>query len=361
MNTAQPTSVEPTSKYPNLLGRLGKMTTHRDTILLEQSLLKTLAPLLGISDCSLFRTDENGQVVASIHHHRSKVLDESGAHRYIDKIEENRQVTQLDPEVQALLLNVKILGKPSHKIGPQGLATAYPIFGPKSLLGFFHFQRDHAPTIVEDASVRGVLEVFSNYFSLLDESQRDHLTGLQNRHALEHFIERLWSVIPQTRVSSNDPESRRHSNEQGYWLAVIDVDNFKSVNDTYGHIIGDEILLLVSRLLLSNMRNSDQVFRYGGEEFVAVVSAKTDEVAFRLLERIRESIESHVFPQVGNVTISIGFSHIQSDLLPEEVIRYADRALYHSKSTGRNMTHQYEALVRDGIFKAAVYGDADLF
>jgi diguanylate cyclase (GGDEF)-like protein len=361
LNSIGKPAAEPTSKYPNLLGRLGKMTAHRDTILLEQSLLKTLAPMLGVSDCSLFRANDDGQIIASIHHHRSKVIDENGAHRYINRMEENSQVTQLEPHVEGLLRNVRILSKASHQINPQGFTTAYPIFGAKNLLGVFLFQRETELSPIEDASVRGVLEVFSNYFSLLDESQRDHLTGLQNRHALERFIERLWAVMPQTRSHSESTDDRRQTNESGFWLAVIDIDHFKRVNDTFGHVIGDEILLLVSRLLLSNMRASDHVFRYGGEEFVAVIQAEDDEAALRMLERLRESVQNHMFPQVGNVTISIGFSRTQASLLPDEVLRSADKAMYHSKQEGRNQTHQYETLVRDGVFKSVTYGDADLF
>lgn len=352
---------EAAHRLPSLLGNLGLMTSQRDSQLLELSLLRTLSPVLGIVDCSLFRSDETGHVVGAVHHHRSKVVDAHGNHRYVDHMEEINQSIDLSPEMHGLLESARLLRRASHKIGQQGLSMVYPILSGSNFLGYFVFNRDAAPTPTEGASIRGVLEVYSNYFSLLDDSQRDHLTGLLNRQAMERYLTRLWAVMPQTRNNLTDEDGRRRSHRAGYWLAVIDIDHFKRVNDSFGHVIGDEILLLVSRLLGAALRNQDHLFRFGGEEFVAVIAADDDAAALSVMERVRKSIHEHLFPQVGRVTVSVGFSAANPVLLTEEVLSNADRALYYAKDQGRNQVHEYEHLVKTGVFQPVSYGDADLF
>ena len=296
---------EVSPRLPSLLGNLGHMTSQRDSQLLELSLLKTLSPVLGIVDCSLFRSDESGQVVGAVHHHRSKVVDTLGNHRYVDRMEEINQSIDLSPEMHGLLESARLLRRPSHKIGAQGLSMVYPILSGANFLGYFVFNREMAPTPTESASIRGVLEVYSNYFSLLDESQRDHLTGLLNRQAMDRYLARLWEVMPQTRANlADDEDGRRRGHRAGYWLAVIDIDHFKRINDSFGHVIGDEILLLVSRLLGAALRSQDHLFRFGGEEFVAVIAADDEATALGVMERVRKHIHEHLFPQVGQVSVS---------------------------------------------------------
>ena len=146
-----------------------------------------------------------------------------------------------------------------------------------------------------------------------------------------------------------------------YWLGVVDFDHFKRVNDTYGHVIGDEVLLRVSRLLSNGLRSGDYVFRYGGEEFVCILAAGNESSAKDALNRVRELIASHTFPQVGKITASAGLCQMTSRALPEEVVANADRALYHSKENGRNQVSVYEELVRNGVFKTIDYGALELF
>ncbi len=203
--------------------------------------------------------------------------------------------------------------------------------------------------------------MFSNYYALLDISQRDRLTGLLNRQALENNFERIWTAMARPDAYQERSDGRRSAQADTFWLAVIDIDHFKMINDTHGHMIGDEALLLVARLMQNTFRTSDLLYRYGGEEFVAIVTAGNEAIARNIFERVRLAIEAHSFPRVGKITISIGYAEIDPDVLPVEVLGRADRSLYQAKKDGRNRVYDFEELVRSGIFPSPSYGDAELF
>src|SRR5574343_326104 len=297
----------PTSRLPGLLGKLGKMTSIRDTEVLEQSLLRTLGPLLGVLDTSLYRTDDQLNMVRVINYHRSKVIEADGVARMVERVEEVSRLNDLPTDVIALTDNVRLLGKPcTRRIGDDYL-VAYPLFGGNDVCGYFVFQRDREVQAAEDATIRGVLEVFSNYYALLDISQRDRLTGLFNRQALESSFDRIWRVLGRPDQFAERSDGRRRLSGENYWLAVIDIDHFKSINDRFGHMVGDEILLLVSRLMANTFRNTDLLYRYGGEEFVAIISADNASIAKNIFERVRLAIEAHIFPPIDHLTLSIGY------------------------------------------------------
>ncbi len=346
---------------PGLLGKLGKMTSIRDTELLEQSLLRTLGPLLGVLDTALYRTDEGLGLTRVIHYHRSKVVEADGVARAVERIEEIVKLTDVPPEIVALTDNVRLLGKPCTRRWGDEVMVAYPLLGANEVCGYFVFRRDREVTPTEDTIIRGVLEVFSNYYALLDISQRDRLTGLLNRQALESSFDRLWSLLGRPDAYVEKPDGRRSAPSGEYWLAVIDIDHFKQVNDTHGHMVGDEILLLVARLMGTAFRSGDLLYRYGGEEFVAIVSAANEDIAKNIFERVRLAIEAYIFPRVDNVTISIGYCRADPNLLPVEVLSRADRSLYQAKQDGRNRTYDYQHLVRDGIFKDLDYSEIEFF
>jgi len=349
------------SRLPGLLGKLGKMTSIRDTELLEQSLLRTLGPLLGVLDTSLYRTDEQQNMLRVIHYHRSKVIEGDGVARMVERVEELSRINDLPPEVISLTDNVRLLGKPcTRKLGEE-LLMAYPLLGGNDVCGYFVFQRDREVQAAEDATIRGVLEVFSNYYALLDISQRDRLTGLFNRQALEGSFERIWRVLGRPDHFAERADGRRRSPGENYWLAVIDIDHFKRINDRYGHMVGDEILLLVSRLMAHTFRNSDLLYRYGGEEFVAIIAADNAQIASNVFERVRLAIEAHLFPQVEHLTISIGYSQVLPDILPIEVLSRSDRSLYQAKQDGRNRVYAYHELLASGVFEEQTCAEVEFF
>lgn len=349
------------NRLPGLLGKLGKMTSIRDTEVLEQSLLRTLGPLLGVLDTSLYRTDEQQHMARVINYHRSKVIEADGVARMVERVEEVSRLNDLPPEVIALTDNVRLLGKPCTRKLDQELLVAYPLFGGNDVCGYFVFQRDREVQATEDAMIRGVLEVFSNYYALLDISQRDRLTGLFNRQALESSFDRIWRALGRPDHFAERENGRRSSPGENYWLAVIDIDHFKSINDRFGHMVGDEILLLASRLMIATFRGSDLLYRYGGEEFVAIIAAENAAIARNVFERVRLAIEAHVFPRIDKLTVSIGYSQVSLDILPVEVLSRADRSLYQAKQDGRNRVYAYQELVESGVFEPQTYDEVEFF
>lgn len=212
----------------------------------------------------------------------------------------------------------------------------------------------------------GLTEYFSNHIALLDYGETDTLTGLANRKT---FDKHLFEVLGRTNgddaaADAQSPLRRREAgNDAPHWLAVCDLDHFKRINDTYGHLIGDEVLVTVSQLMRQSFRFDDQLFRFGGEEFVIVLQPATPENAAKALERFRSNVERHEFGGVGKVTISVGFSRLLALDTPSDVIDRADEALYFGKRNGRNQLAAYEQLVADGklVAKTIQKGDVELF
>jgi diguanylate cyclase (GGDEF)-like protein len=202
--------------------------------------------------------------------------------------------------------------------------------------------------------IEGILSVYRNYQNLIDYSERDSLTGLYNRKTFDDQFSRMASVaVPHG--SPDVSEERRHDVEiESQWLAVVDIDHFKMVNDRFGHLYGDEVLILVANLLRSSFRAQDRIFRFGGEEFVVLLRATTLENALTIFERFRSSVEQYNFPQVGRVTVSLGFASINPGETPVVILGHADQALYHAKTSGRNRICHYDELVRTGVLRSEV-------
>jgi diguanylate cyclase (GGDEF)-like protein len=336
------------------------MTAIRDTYMVEQSLLRTLGPLLGVLETSLYRVDDNGVIIKALHHSRIPAGTDD-VQRSVENIEEVTNDQDIPQAVRELLAKVRLLGQTSSIKLNDNFLFCYPLRGGNELCGFFVFQRNTEISAVDDAIVHGVLEVFANYYELLDTSQRDQLTGLLNRYSMETNLDRIWNLLTANLKESENGKDRRDTAPKAYWLAVIDIDHFKKVNDTYGHIIGDEVLIMVTRLLQSSFRQSDLLYRFGGEEFVAIIAANDLESATLSFERARMKIDQFIFPQVGHVTISAGFSGADPSVLPQEVINNADSSLYAAKNAGRNRIYHYGSLVKEGVLKEVESGSIDMF
>ncbi len=155
----------------------------------------------------------------------------------------------------------------------------------------------------------------------------DPLTGLRNRRFLSEHLQDLL------------PVARRY--KEPLCCTMVDIDHFKQVNDTYGHPVGDEVLLTLAKLMKSSLREADIVGRYGGEEFI-IVSPRTDLKAGHLVtERLRKTVENTTFSTAKgdlSITISVGFA-VYDPANPEsayDLIERADTALYAAKNAGRN-------------------------
>jgi len=173
------------------------------------------------------------------------------------------------------------------------------------------------------AKLLQVIEIYGNLVRLMDSRERDALTGLLNRQTFAVLFEL---------ASQRAREQPNHA----LTLAVLDIDHFKRVNDTLGHLYGDEVLIHFARLMERSFRYTDDLFRFGGEEFVVLLCAARPDRARIALERFRNIVEKYDFPGIGRVTVSIGYVGCGENVLPTSLVDQADRALYFAKENGRN-------------------------
>lgn len=167
----------------------------------------------------------------------------------------------------------------------------------------------------------------SNYLSSIQQSVIDGLTGLYNRRYLETHIR---TMIDTSKFA-----------EKSVALLMVDIDNFKKINDTYGHQSGDAVLVEIAKRLGSNLRITDLSARYGGEEFVVILTGINTELAHSIAERIRANIESTPFdiptePFKIPCTLSIGLTFLHDGDNLDKLISRADQNLYKAKENGRN-------------------------
>lgn len=150
----------------------------------------------------------------------------------------------------------------------------------------------------------------------------DALTGLYNHRAYKERIEGL----PQ------------------YVLLIVDIDHFKKLNDTYGHLVGDKVLVTIGNIIKLSVRSGDLAFRYGGEEFVVVLPGTTPQMGMKIAERLRQKVADWEFESGAGripVTISIGMAVRRPGMSSQAIFEQADRALYRAKQLGRNNVQPY--------------------
>lgn len=156
-------------------------------------------------------------------------------------------------------------------------------------------------------------------------SSQDPLTGLKNRRYFTSRAHEAWDSY------------ERYA--QAFSLLIVDIDWFKQINDTYGHHVGDLVLVKVAELLRTNLRNSDVICRWGGEEFLILLPQLNVHECYWVGEKLRKSVEKASFHCEGydvNVTITAGIADIRESDSVEQCIHAADKKLYKGKADGRN-------------------------
>jgi diguanylate cyclase (GGDEF)-like protein/PAS domain S-box-containing protein len=183
-----------------------------------------------------------------------------------------------------------------------------------------------AAMLLHDASPEATLEAQCN--SLHERATKDPLTQVANRAEFDRMHQAFLKAHLERNLSCS--------------LIICDIDYFKSVNDTYGHLAGDEVLRAFGRLLKSECRSGDLVARYGGEEFVLLCADCNNATATRRAEEMRRLISELPLPALnGNfVTVSFGVTEVQPGDTAESMLRRADRALLEAKNLGRNTVVQ---------------------
>jgi len=193
------------------------------------------------------------------------------------------------------------------------------------------YVEEHCPSLLH------FFNILINYYAVIRSNERDFLTGMYNRRAFNRVMSKM-EIHP----------GARHAGKFDF-LTILDIDFFKSINDNFGHMIGDEVLILFSRILRENIRAIDVAFRTGGEEFVIVTCDLTAEDIRAANERLRSKIEKTIFPQINKLTVSGGYTRLEYPLDTYFALKKADCALYYAKDHGRNQIFSYEDLVENNM------------
>ncbi|MBK6717961.1 MAG: GGDEF domain-containing protein [Burkholderiales bacterium] len=342
------------------LEHVAEMTRSRDRAMVDASLLSAFMDLLPLRQVILWRLlGEPGS---------RQVWLQSGSHQRGELMPwvESLGEPGLEPRpYEALPLHcecheqVKVIQMAMERTH----GALLPMASEREVEGVVELVLDQPLDLSLQRMAQSVLKIHRNFLGLLDYSERDTLTGLLNRKSFDETFLRATAMEAARMFASDGPDERRSRQlDRRHWLGVIDIDHFKRVNDTHGHLIGDEVLLLVARIMRSTFRYDDRLYRFGGEEFVVLLSAPDDASAGAAFERLRTQVESFTFPRVGHISASIGYSDVRPGDTPQAAFERADRAVYHAKEHGRNQVQSQARLVEQGLLdESGIVGDIELF
>ena len=275
--------------------------------------------------------------------------------------------------------DVVVLAGPPHTV-------VFPLTTDRDVVGVLEIESAQPLDGNAHRLVGSILRIYRNFQALLDYSERDTLTGLLNRKTFDEAFYKLAVDIGVAPAGTAQgpvaaaaaagvagtagvadlaaaAERRTQPVAHPHYIGVIDIDHFKRVNDQHGHLIGDEVLLLLSRLMRSVFRFHDRLYRFGGEEFVVLMRCNSDLDAGLAFERLRSSVKAYAFPQVGSIAVSVGYTRLKPGDTPSTAFERADRAVYWAKGHGRNQVCSHAELMARGELMdgAARSGDVELF
>ncbi|MFT6193831.1 MAG: diguanylate cyclase (GGDEF)-like protein [Cognaticolwellia sp.] len=338
-----------------IINQIADFTSQRDIELLAFSLLKSVNNMISCSSTRIITLNKKGEVRANIFFENNNCTVKDNSVK-IDNVLKRSFEHMNDSSLAALTLKTKT-----------GYSVIRLLHHDRKSEQFLIINLDEKMTKENDYILSGILSIYSNFIQLLYESQTDELTGLANRKTFDSAISSVFSTRAQEHKEVDS--ERRSPNEiivkknHKYWLVIIDIDDFKSVNDRFGHLYGDEILIHLAQIIRSNFRNEDLQFRFGGEEFVILLNANSQMECMQILERFRRNVEEYQFPNLDTVTVSIGVVEFKKETFHITSIDYADQALYKSKKNGKNQITFFENMLSQGIAKKSDIqgGSVDFF
>ncbi len=254
---------------------------------------------------------------------------------FFRKMEEYKSIKNTKFEVVRILLGKEI----DYKFTDLNSKIIIPLIFDKKLIGGICFytrqDMDYASFRYFDIMISELLAIFKMKYQYTEKefmSVLDGLTGLYNRRQFEISLEQEHN------------RTKRHPSD--FSLAILDIDFFKKVNDTYGHQYGDYVLKKVAELMKTSFRKTDLLYRYGGEELIMIMPETNIEGALIPVQRLRRMVEDYDFEYNGvktKVTVSIGLTmNYQEFKTPADILKSADEALYRAKESGRNRVVLYE-------------------
>ena len=298
-------------------------------------ILQVLTTLVNTQGISLLLIDETDNTLRIAESHGLSSKDVENFYIYYAKLSDSVFHDIYETKKPRFFTDDTVLSIP--------LLLSVPLISRNRVIGFLNIHSMYKNRVLTQDKVDLVYALASQasiaisnaqmYAAMREQAIVDQCTGLFNFRCFQQKLDEELSFA--------------NESEQELSLMILDIDHFKHVNDTWGHLYGDQVLRELANLLKRNVRTEDTVCRYGGEEFAIIFPHCNSEVVFKIAERIRTRIEETTARDRRNVfkepiTISIGASEYKPGLGKIEYIRQADCALYWAKNNGRNRTHLYD-------------------
>lgn len=330
----------------SLLSKLVALTSERDEVALESALVKTLADVLA----TIHGDKAKPAIIFYLKDDENQVLTAASADGTVD-------TSSIPHELKLAIIDCYKSGETStYKTANESVTKLYTLKNAHGEVTGIIGIEDPLIDKRLDSTIGALLQIYQNFTNLINDNESDTLTGLLNRKT---FDQRITKILTKTQNVAKRKEDKAN---QAYFLAIFDIDHFKHVNDQFGHLIGDEVLLMFAQLMQQSVRESDPLFRFGGEEFIGIFECTNPTDINMVLERFRQKVERFAFPQVGKITVSTGYTEIQAFNTSSQIIDRADSALYFAKNNGRNRTAFYEELISVGLLEESdKQGDIEFF
>ncbi len=360
-----------------LIEHLIKLTDHRDRNLLELTLAKALIDLLPIDRVVVAKVVSEEGIKRWL---EIATLDARGGGKVTDPLRVDFQTLRLledaKDRLECLQSQAQVEVAWAGEMGPR--ITYFPLLSSTHTdeAGVIEIHSGAALTGAQLQSMGELHRVFRNMYSLLAYSDRDALTGLLNRKSLDDtFYSAVLDELGQSleyqehvqstalTTAEQEPEQeRRHRVPPNYWLGTVSVDDFAAIGDKHGHLIAEEVLLLVARIMNNTFRTYDRIYRFGGEQFAVLMHCPDEALVLAAFERFRANMEKFNFPQAGRVTASAGFTRVTAADSPSSSLERAERAVDYGQHHGGNKVFSHIDLVRKGEFDDVPnIGAVDLF
>lgn len=355
-----------------LIEHLLKMTDHRDRDHLELTLSKALIELLPIERVVMVRVVSEEGVKRWL---EIASLDARGGGKIVDPLRVDfaalRPLDDNRDRLQCVLQRERVEVAWAGEEGPR--ITYMPLFADSRNEDEGVVEvHSGGPLRADQQSVIDImLHVFRNMYNLLAYSDRDALTGLLNRKALddtfysavlEELDEGAEARTKALEATVEPGHERRHRVPPNYWLGTVSVDDFASLNDKNGHLMTEEVLLLVARIMNNTFRTYDRIYRLGGDQFAVLMHCPDEALVLAAFERFRTNMEKFNFPQVGRVSACAGFTRVTPEDSPDTTLERCERTVDYAQHHGGNQVFSHRELVRKGYFgDDPKVGAVDLF
>lgn len=196
--------------------------------------------------------------------------------------------------------------------------------------------------------LNGFAKVYENFLGIVIECETDALTGLLNRKAFEARLK----LASETSLQNTELDGLSLC----YWVCIFDIDKFKSINDTFGHLYGDEILLDLVTVMRKIFSERDEMFRFGGDEFVLLIAPDTKQRVRAKCERFCNELSEFHDDNI-QVTLSMGMTEVLPGEQACSLLNMADQALYYAKENGRNRIEIYQELLSQQLISLKKFED----